>query len=67
VDGRLMTVDGFSLTGDPDRGFPHLVASFAVTTYLTPATEGLTAGGTSAAPAPSTSSAVPTSTTGETP
>jgi hypothetical protein len=52
VDGRLITVDGFSLTGDQDLGFPHLVADFAVTTYVTPETEGLTSGATPSGPAP---------------
>ena len=45
VDGRLMTVDGFSLTRDLQKGFPSLLANFAVTTYVTPTEEGLTAGG----------------------
>ena len=36
VEGRLVTLDGFSLKEDSDRGFPHLEADFAVTTYLTP-------------------------------
>jgi Tfp pilus assembly protein PilO len=44
VDGRLLTIDGFSLTGDPNSGFPKLEATFAVTTYLTPPGEGATAG-----------------------
>jgi hypothetical protein len=50
VDGRLMTIDGFSLTPDPETGFPSLVASFAVTTYVTPPTEGLTAGASPSSP-----------------
>jgi Tfp pilus assembly protein PilO len=36
VDGRLITVDGFTLAPDPEKGFPALEGSFAVTTYLTP-------------------------------
>lgn len=44
VDGRLLTIDGFSLTSDPNRGFPRLEATFSVTTYLTPPGEGATAG-----------------------
>jgi len=36
VEGRLVTLDGFSLQEDGDLGFPHLEADFAVTTYLTP-------------------------------
>ena len=52
VHGRLMTIDGFSLEPDPENGFPSLLAAFAVTTYVTPSTEGLTAGATPAGPAP---------------
>jgi Tfp pilus assembly protein PilO len=55
VDGRLVTLDGFALNADPKRKFPYLNASFAVTTYVTPPSQGLTAGATSAAPAPSVS------------
>lgn len=36
VDGRLVTVDGFSLEASPEVGFPALQASFSLTTYLTP-------------------------------
>lgn len=52
VDGRLMTLDGFALNASGD-GFPRLDASFAVTTYVTPPSQGVTAGATPAAPAPS--------------
>lgn len=50
VDGRLMTVDGFALTGDDKKGFPYLDANLHVTTFVTPADQGLTAGATEAAP-----------------
>jgi len=50
VDGRLMTIDGFSLSADTQRGFPHLNAAFSVTTYLTPPEQGVTAGATPSAP-----------------
>lgn len=50
VDGRLITVDGFSLAPDPEKGFPALEGSFAVTTYLTPPGEGLTGGATPTSP-----------------
>lgn len=50
VDGRLMTVDGFSLKGSATDGFPHLDASLHVTTFVAPADQGLTAGATPAAP-----------------
>jgi Tfp pilus assembly protein PilO len=55
VDGRLVTLNGFSLNADPERKFPHLNASFAVTTYVIPPSQGLTAGATPTAPAPSVS------------
>jgi Tfp pilus assembly protein PilO len=57
VDGRLVTLDGFALNADPERKFPHLNATFAVTTYLTPPTQGVTAGATPTAPAPVTTPA----------
>jgi Tfp pilus assembly protein PilO len=44
VDGRLITLDGFALTGDSETGFPMLDANFAVTTYLVPSDEGLVGG-----------------------
>ena len=44
VDGRLLTIDGFSLIGDPKAGFPTLEATFSVTTYLTPPSAGETGG-----------------------
>ena len=50
VDGRLITVDSFSL--EPGAGgFPSLAASFTVTTYLTPPGQGLTGGASPAGPA----------------
>ncbi|MDX6632575.1 MAG: hypothetical protein QOG26_580 [Solirubrobacterales bacterium] len=52
VSGRLMTIDGFSLSRDDKLGFPHLKVSVAVTTYMTPQQQGLTAGATQAGPAP---------------
>ena len=66
VKGRLMTVDGFSLTRDQENGFPSLLANFAITTYVTPEAEGLTAGATPSGPAPVAAPApgeVPTDTT----
>jgi Tfp pilus assembly protein PilO len=63
VDGRLVTLNGFALNADPGLGFPHLDATFSVTTYLTPPSQGLTAGASPTAPAPST--AVPAATTPE--
>jgi Tfp pilus assembly protein PilO len=44
VDGRLITLDGFSLAGDTNKGFPSLEANFSVTTYLVPPDEGIVGG-----------------------
>ena len=60
VNGRLLTVDGFSLTS-PGGNFPHLAANRHVTSVVTPADQGLTAGATPAAPAETTTT--PASTT----
>jgi Tfp pilus assembly protein PilO len=60
VDGRLITIDGFSLKESPE-GFPRLEASVDVTTYVTPPELGLTGGATPSGPAPAT--ATPASTT----
>ncbi len=62
VDGRLITVDGFSLQPSQDAGFPVLEATFAVTTFLTPPSQGVTAG---ASPGGPETSATLTSTTTE--
>ena len=73
ADGRLITIDGFTLKADPELGFPDLQASFAVTTYLTPETQGLTAGATPSGPRRSRRpvtggvTAQPTSSTGTAP
>jgi Tfp pilus assembly protein PilO len=45
VDGRLITVNGFTFEPGED-GFPQLQATFKVTTYLTPPGESVTAGAT---------------------
>lgn len=50
VRGRLLNVDGFSLTPS-GKGFPDMLASFHATAYLLPREEGLTAGSSPAAPA----------------
>jgi Tfp pilus assembly protein PilO len=54
VDGRLLTINGFSLAADSSSGFPALEATFSVTTYLTPPTQGVTAGATPASPGTAT-------------
>jgi Tfp pilus assembly protein PilO len=59
VDGRLLTINSFSLSKGTEAaegtGSSQLAASFSVTTYLTPPGQGITAGATPSAPAePST-------------
>jgi Tfp pilus assembly protein PilO len=56
VDGRLITLDAFALNAAPEEGFPNLAATFSVSTYLIPPEQGITAGATPTAPAPSTAS-----------
>jgi Tfp pilus assembly protein PilO len=48
VKGRLLTVDGVDLKAGP-KGFPDVSATVAVTAYLLPADEGLTADATAGA------------------
>jgi Tfp pilus assembly protein PilO len=77
VSGRLLTVDGFTLTPSDTAltPTPVLTANLTVTTYLTPPDQGITGGATPAGPgattptlasssttAPSTSTATPTAT-----
>ena len=50
VTGRLLTIDGFSLTADSNKGFPLLTATFSVSTYLTPPEQGVTGGASSTSP-----------------
>lgn len=58
VDGRLVTINGFSLSTEVGEEETHkLNANFAVTTYVTPPEQGLTAGATSSSPAPVTTAA----------
>lgn len=66
VDGRLLTIDGFSLKADKELGFPALEGSFALTSFLTPPEQGLTGGATPSAP-PTTSGTPASATTGEMP
>ena len=54
ADGRLITVDGFNLAMNQAKGYPVLDATLSVTTYVTPADQGATAGATPQAPAPTT-------------
>jgi len=76
VDGRLLTVDGFTLA-TPEQSAatpgafdptPALNVTLTTTTYLTPAEQGLVAGADTAAPAPTVPAApTPTSTTAPAP
>jgi len=58
VDGRLLTIDGFSFNASPN-GFPDLTADMAVTSYLTPRAQGATAGATPTGPAVTTPATAP--------
>ena len=67
VDGRLITIDGFSLSEEPEAKFPALQATFTVTTYLTPPSEGATAGASPEGPAEPPASVPASTTTGGAP
>lgn len=67
VDGRLITINGFSLGEDPEAKFPSLQASFSVTTYLTPPSQGTTAGASPEGPAEPPASVPASTTTGGAP
>jgi Tfp pilus assembly protein PilO len=54
ADGRLLTIDAFSLSDPQGTGpNPKLNVAISVTSYVTPASQGLTAGATPGGPAPS--------------
>jgi Tfp pilus assembly protein PilO len=63
VHGRLITTDSFELGPDEEKGFPDLTATLNLTTFVTPADQGLTAGATPAAPAPTSPAPAPVSET----
>jgi Tfp pilus assembly protein PilO len=52
AEGRLVTVDGFALKIVNPGANPKLTADFAVTSYVAPAIQGLTAGASPSGPAP---------------
>jgi Tfp pilus assembly protein PilO len=54
VNGRLFTINGFSLGPSQSKPFPALEATFSITTYLTPPSEGVTAGATPTSPGEAT-------------
>ena len=49
VSGRLMTLNAISL-GPATAGFPQITATISATTYLVPASQGLTNGATASGP-----------------
>lgn len=72
VNGRLLTVDGFTLSPILEEGssnrVPTLTADLTVTSFVTPAAQGTTAGATQGGPAPAASEpAAPTPASGSTP
>lgn len=50
VTGRLLLLNSITLTPDAEKGFPALTADVKASSYLLPATEGLTAGATPESP-----------------
>jgi Tfp pilus assembly protein PilO len=50
ANGRLLTIDGFSLKGGRPGSSPELDALFAMTSYVTPGGQGLTLGASPTAP-----------------
>lgn len=51
VNGRLMTINGFSLNPADDSGnLASLTGNFSITTFVTPTSQGLLAGATPAGP-----------------
>jgi len=67
VDGRLITINGFSLGEDSEAKFPALQANFSVTTYVTPPSEGTTAGASPEGPEEPPASVPASTTTGGAP
>lgn len=65
VNGRLITVNGFKLETVPNGTLPRLMASFSVTTFVTPPVEGTAAGATALGPATETETAAPAAATTE--
>jgi Tfp pilus assembly protein PilO len=54
VSGRLITIEGFRWTSDPEI-FPRLQVEMTATIYLSPKAQGTTAGATPSGPDPTTS------------
>jgi len=65
ADGRLVTIDGFVLEADDTKPFSAFKVTLNVTTYVTPASQGPTAGATPTGPsavAPTPTASTTTST-----
>ena len=63
VNGRLVTIDGVNFSSEPTI-FPRIKAELKATVYLSPLTQGVTAGATPTAPgATTTPAAAPATTT----
>ena len=58
VNGRLVTIEGVNFSSDPTI-FPRIKAELKATVYLSPLTQGETAGATPAGPAATTPAAAP--------
>jgi hypothetical protein len=70
ANGRLLTVDGFAMHHPrPEGGVNLLDIDFSLTSFVTPAEQGLTAGASPGgpAPAPAAPEATPASSTGVAP
>jgi hypothetical protein len=61
VNGRLVTIEGVNFSSDTEI-FPRIKAALTATVYLSPLSQGATAGATPAGPAtaPTTPAAAPT-------
>lgn len=66
VDGRLLTVNGFSLAAGP-KGFPDLSATLSVTTYVAPASQTPSVPAAPVEPGATTTATPAAATVGETP
>jgi Tfp pilus assembly protein PilO len=63
ADGRLLTIDGFSLQSGGPGPSPVLGARFLMTSYVTPSTQGLTGGASPSGPAPAATAPTTTAST----
>jgi Tfp pilus assembly protein PilO len=67
VNGRLVTINGFALSENSEKQLTALQVTFSVTTYLTPPSEGTTAGASPEGPAEPVTSVPASTTTGGAP